>query len=187
MSNSANLEAKAFSMECIETALLALLKEKPYGEISYSELAKRAGVSRNAIYRNYRTQDDILEKFFQKKTEAFLKTVSASEAYADYLLKLFEHLYALRDESRLMLNAGKENIVYRAFLYMRNRYEGVDDSIIEYYDYYRIGGIYSVYIHWIESGLKESPLELRDKVLRVMSIHGIVPKQDFRVFSQCYE
>ena len=177
MANSANEEAKAFSMECIETALLALMKEKPYGEISYSELAKRAGVSRNAIYRNYRTQDDILEKFFQKKTEAFLKTVSASEAYADYLLKLFEHLYALRDESRLLLNAGKENIVYRAFLYMRNRYEGVDDSIRDYYDFYRIGGIYSVYIHWLECGCKETPQELCGVVLEVMKIYGIVPAQ----------
>ena len=98
--------------------------------------------------------------------------------YPTYLLKLFDHLYSLRDTGSLLLKAGKENILYRAFLYMRNRYEGVDDSIREYYDYYRIGGIYSVYIHWIESGLKESPLELRDKVLGVMSIHGIVPKQD---------
>ena len=177
MSNSANLEAKAFSMECIETALLALMKEKPYGEISYSELAKRAGVSRNAIYRNYRTQDDILEKFFQKKTEAFLKTVSATEAYADYLLKLFEHLYAMRDESRLLLNAGKENILYRAFLYMRNRYHGVDDAIRDYYDFYRIGGIYSVYIHWLERGCKETPQELCGVVLKVMKIYGIVPAQ----------
>lgn len=178
MANSANEEAKAFSMECIETALIDLMREKEYNEIGYTELAKRAGVSRNAIYRNYSDKDDILDCFLKKKTEAFLNTVGDPNDYPAYLLKLFEHLYSLRDTGSLLLKAGKENILYRAFLYMCNRYEGVDDSIREYYDYYRIGGIYSVYIHWLESGLKESPAELKDKVLRVMSIHGIVPKQD---------
>jgi AcrR family transcriptional regulator len=38
-------------------ALEALLKEKPYDEIPMTEIAERAGVTRQAIYYNYKTKD----------------------------------------------------------------------------------------------------------------------------------
>ena len=48
-----NKEHRRLTREALETALLALLESKELASISISELVKRAGVSRNAYYRNY--------------------------------------------------------------------------------------------------------------------------------------
>lgn len=175
MANAANEEAKRFSMECIETALLSLMREKAYDKITYHEIAQHAGVSRNAIYRNFTSADDILDQYFRSKTEEFLKSATQTDNYRTYLLAVFRHLETMKEDTSLMLKAGKEQVIYNAFLLLRNHYATPDEQIREYYDYYRIGGIYSVYLHWVENGCRETPEELCEIVFQVMRVYGIVP------------
>lgn len=46
--------------ECITSALIQLVREKPLSTVSVKELAERAGVSRMTFYRNYTSTEDIL-------------------------------------------------------------------------------------------------------------------------------
>lgn len=55
-----NREAKTISRESLELALLDLLEKKSLTQITISELVTKAGVSRNAFYRNYKSKEDIL-------------------------------------------------------------------------------------------------------------------------------
>lgn len=55
-----NEESNKLTRECLTTALMQLMKEKPLEKISITELVTRAGVSRTAFYRNYSTKEDIL-------------------------------------------------------------------------------------------------------------------------------
>ncbi len=55
-----NKESNQITRNCIETALILLMDEKEYEEITISELTRKAGVSRTAYYRNYESKDDIL-------------------------------------------------------------------------------------------------------------------------------
>ena len=61
MSNTSNREAKNFTKECVVQAFLQLLEEKEYQKITVSEIAKKSGVSRNAIYRNFKSKEMILK------------------------------------------------------------------------------------------------------------------------------
>lgn len=57
-----NKESRKLTRESLETALLLLLLEKkPLNQITISELVAKAGVSRNAFYRNYKSKEAILE------------------------------------------------------------------------------------------------------------------------------
>lgn len=56
-----NQEARQVARESMEIALLTLLEKKPLGDITISELVTKAGVSRNAFYRNYNSKEAILE------------------------------------------------------------------------------------------------------------------------------
>ncbi|MBM9833823.1 TetR/AcrR family transcriptional regulator, partial [Enterococcus faecalis] len=47
-----NKEANQITRESLETALLFLMEKKELTKISISELVEKAGVSRNAFYRN---------------------------------------------------------------------------------------------------------------------------------------
>lgn len=178
MANSANEEAKRFSMECIETALLEMMQEQPFDSITYGDLAKRAGVSRNAIYRNYLSKEDILKQYLRRTTDKFLQSIHRDMDYKSYLIRLFQHLAKTKDVGSLLLKEGKSNLLYEAFLLMKNRYHIEDDHIREYYDYYRIGGIYCVYLRWLETDCKETPEKLCDIVLQVMRVYGVVPETD---------
>jgi AcrR family transcriptional regulator len=46
-------EINLLTKECILTALLRLMEEKPYSSISITDITTLAGVSRMAYYRNY--------------------------------------------------------------------------------------------------------------------------------------
>lgn len=46
--------------DCITSALIQLVRQKPLSAISVKELTERAGVSRMTFYRNYTSTEDIL-------------------------------------------------------------------------------------------------------------------------------
>jgi AcrR family transcriptional regulator len=55
-----NEESNKLTRECLTTALMQLMKEKPLDKITITELVARSGVSRTAFYRNYSTKEDII-------------------------------------------------------------------------------------------------------------------------------
>lgn len=68
-----NKEANQLTKESIETALLFLLEKKDIKQISVSELVRKAGVSRNAFYRNYKSKEEILEIYYERTSSNLKK------------------------------------------------------------------------------------------------------------------
>lgn len=50
----------------ISNALIQLLEDIPYENITISKLAETAQLSRRTFYRNYSTKDDIINEFYLK-------------------------------------------------------------------------------------------------------------------------
>ncbi len=67
-----NKESNQLTRESIETALLFLLEKKELAQISISELVQKAGVSRNAFYRNYKSKEEILEMAYERTSHALM-------------------------------------------------------------------------------------------------------------------
>ena len=55
-------ENHEIAVDSIYTALLQLMEQKPYEEITITDIVRRAGVSRMAYYRNYDSKDEILTR-----------------------------------------------------------------------------------------------------------------------------
>lgn len=68
-----NKESNRLTRESIETALLFLLEQKELKKISIAELARKAGVSRNAVYRNYKSKEEILEAYYKHASSSVSK------------------------------------------------------------------------------------------------------------------
>ena len=60
VSPMSNEGRNAYVIEHITQALLQLLQEKDLGEISISELCRRAGIGRASFYRNFTSREEIL-------------------------------------------------------------------------------------------------------------------------------
>lgn len=70
--SQSNKEINQLTRESIETALLFLLEKKDMRQISISELVKKAGVSRNAFYRNYKSKEEILELAYERTSQQLM-------------------------------------------------------------------------------------------------------------------
>ncbi len=68
-----NKEANQLTKESLETALLFLIEKKELKHISVSELVRKAGVSRNAFYRNYKSKEEILEIYYERTSSNLKK------------------------------------------------------------------------------------------------------------------
>lgn len=69
-----NEESNRLTRECLQTALIQLMSEKPFDQISITELVRRSGVSRTAFYRNYTSKEMILTEM----SDAFIQILTTS-------------------------------------------------------------------------------------------------------------
>ena len=152
--NQSNVLAK----ECIVTALIQLLKEKPLSAISVCELTEKAGVSRMTYYRNYQSKEDIFASYLEDalmnyKQEAKSLSLDKHQEFIDSLFK--------SGLSHMLLNAISQ--------YVLETWYHPGDSIELYYCLQAFAGaLYNLYITWSSNGFKESPEELAEIMYRIV-------------------
>lgn len=180
--NSSNTEQKNFSKECIQTALLSLMETRLLRDISISEIAEKAGVSRNAFYRNFDSKNQILEKYITRITEDFYKKLDLSSTISRerFLINLFEHLYEQRKIIEIIRKNNLSYMLESAFNhYAQKTASKISDN--EYTNCYIGGGLYSMVMQWVKNGYTESPKELAEILIQIQSnIHNIAYSSDNR-------
>lgn len=88
------------SQNAIESALIELMKEKDFEEITINAIAEKADVSRGTIYLNYEDKYDILEKCIDKELEKLVNSCVPNENEHSnmneqaLLLRAFEYIEA---------------------------------------------------------------------------------------------
>jgi AcrR family transcriptional regulator len=70
-------ERKFSAAQLIRNAFFSLLAEKPYIDITVSDIARRAEVARASFYRNFRSVSDVLDTIISEFTERFRQLVSS--------------------------------------------------------------------------------------------------------------
>lgn len=156
--------------EYITNSLFELMKVKPYSEISINDITDNAKVHRASFYRNFSSKEDIIEKWLNRVTVNFIESSKINfkeDSLNDFFLKLFNHLSNYKKECTLIYQAGYSHL-------LKNQFE---DSFLKYnmprYDdyksYFMIGGIFNVFNYWIMNGCKETPKEITNKLVNLMS------------------
>lgn len=161
--NQANILAK----ECIVTALMQLLKEKPLSAISISELTEKAGVSRMTYYRNYQSKEDIFSSYLEDalidyKKEA--KTLALDKRYYESanLLHCLSYFKKHSEFLNSLFKSGLGHMLLTAISkYMIETWHTPEDGIEHYYGLQAFAGaLYNLYISWAANGMQETPEEL---------------------------
>lgn len=147
--------------EYITEALFELMTEKEYSEITVTDIAKKAKVSRISFYRSFETKEDIIRKRLHTITDSFIAESGISfknDSLQDYIITLFEHLLKEREIGTTLQNAG--------MLYMVNdEFERIfAQNYSNNYSVYKIrfvsGGLFNIYRYWLVNGCRETPDEL---------------------------
>ena len=165
-----NRETNRITKECLQTALIDLLKSKRMEDISVTELVKRAGVSRTAYYSNYSSFGEIFSEFVQENLASMNEDIwTAINNEEDLFYPVIKLMEEKKDLLKLMMKANLENT---AFLQLR-------ESISKYYPeidnetYYiliaAIGMIRNVILEWVMNECRESVEEISSICNKVTS------------------
>lgn len=151
----------SFIKECILQALLQLMEEKDFKNISITEITKRAGVSRMAYYRNYYYKEDIfnnymtelLEKYHHVRTE--IAQAHPNDKY-HMMLHVFEFFKQNEKFVLCLEKSNQSNIIQnRINEYVHEIYKA--KNICDKYDAIIFGGaLYNTGKYWLLTGKKES-------------------------------
>lgn len=153
----ANLRVK----HSITEALLGLMREKSFSDISITEIIQTAKVARASFYRNYDSKEDVLATLIEDILEKFREEISGEgteyynypnvlrsfqyfEKYSRYVLDLYFFGYG----SLLLekLNQFHEIIAGT----MRNH------SVEKYKLYMYIGALFNTAVIWLRNGTVEN-------------------------------
>ncbi|CRH88990.1 DNA-binding transcriptional repressor FabR [Chlamydia trachomatis] len=165
--------------KAIEQAMVDLLKHQSFDEISTSQLAKTAGISRSSFYTHYKDKYEMIDRYqqilFSKLEYVFDKNEFQKEKA---LLEIFEFL----DREFLFAALLTQNGTKEIQTYIRNKlqtmiskelyddYPNLDKVPIEklYNSVYLSHAIFGIYQMWITRGKKETAEQMTQILINML-------------------
>lgn len=153
------------------SALLELMNEKPYNQISISELSDKADLSRRTFYRLFNSMDEILlfhiHSLWAKKSDELYN--SSDKSYLHTSEFALHFWYEYKELTILLYRNGLVSImqqfineisleIYHA--QKANRKLAKNPEALEYALSYSSGGILNIICTWASKGMDKSPEEL---------------------------
>ncbi len=154
-----NKESNRMTRECLQTALIALMGQKPFDKITISELVRRSGVSRTAFYRNYDTKEDILNELGDVFMEVIAKSFANNRFEKDRRGWYYDFFHIIKKNAsifRLMLDAHMLNTSIFSTYAMFKKLDPYSETIAHYKFLAWEGALSTITVHWFEDGMKES-------------------------------
>ncbi len=145
----------------IADALLKLMDEKSFDDITITEIVEKAGVSRVTYYRYFKTKEDIVIRYFELTKNRFMNTVNVSSGYSSEnndvtILALFlffkSNIKANKCLRKAKLDGVLLNFLSTEFL------DNLPVKLDKYLAYFVAGALYNVLIHWLDGDCKD-PIE----------------------------
>jgi AcrR family transcriptional regulator len=165
MANEYNIRQNEVVRESIFEALLLLMKEMSFYRISITDLAKKAGVSRMAYYRNYKSKQEVITSYLNEMFLDYFDEIKDMDIQNESLkCELFFHYFrGMKEKIMTIINSDLSHLILSQFDHFIEHIfiddPGRNASTIGFSRYrnsYISGGLYNVLIAWIKGGLKES-------------------------------
>ena len=152
-----NKQAKMVTKSCLQTALIQLLDKKELSDISVSELARRAGVSRTAFYSNYQTVDDVLTELIDQELKEVNNSIwEAINREEDFFPPIIQKMKDNYDLYSLLMKANIEKTAFFQFRdYIKDSYPALDKKTY-YMIIAAIGSLRSIILEWFINGCEDS-------------------------------
>lgn len=163
-------ESNALARECLKTALLSLMREKSYKDLSVSELCRKAGVSRMAFYRNYRIINDLFREAAEDLNGEIVRTLGSpfrKGTGSAWYTQTFRLIRQHREEVAVMF---QEDFQF-AWMQVVNALAVHDPGFSTEKKIQRLiwcGGFENIVAYWLNHGMRESPEEMADYCVRYL-------------------
>ena len=159
-----------FVKECLRTALLELIQEKSYKELSVTELCRKAGVSRMSFYRNYKVVNDLFNEAAVELNGEILRVVG-SPFRRGTTNAWYEEAFRIIAQHRAEVSIMFHESFQHEWMKIVNGLAVHDPSFSTEKQYQRLiwcGGFENIVAHWLNHGMKESPEEMASYCMRYL-------------------
>lgn len=175
---------KSLVQQLIVEALVDLLMEKPFEEISITEITERACVARRSFYQNFSGRHEVLKAYIYALFTEFTTIhgndverlpIEYVEDFFTFWSKHDAFLHALQRDgmsdflaaySRSLLSSWSNYHIEQGFDLDLN------DRETEYFSVFSTTGLFSLLDMWIAAGKKETPKQLAGLFARFMKMPG---------------
>lgn len=171
-------ESNILTKECIVTALLRLMQEKPYDSISITDITNLAGVSRMAYYRNYKSKDEILIKRLEDEESKLIEKIGGERA--DSIKTIISYVACFFQENSEVIKATYEAGLAHLMSNMLSRriydYFPVAGASTSgrYAVHFYVGAIFSVFRLWFDEGMKESAEDISNMIFEFINMESAI-------------
>ena len=173
--NTTNGKIAEHSKQKIADALLRVMEQYTFKEITVTQLAQESQLSRKTFYRLFQDKESVLSYLFEKIYIECLSEIKSKELthYWDIVQCYFDfwgsrpELLALLNHSGLLpaLFEGAYKYSGEIFMQVRSQQTITEFSVpLPYLLAYSMGGIHSMLIKWAESGMEIPSNELISKL-----------------------
>ena len=160
-----NNEANRITRESICTAMLKLMNTKEFKAISVSELVRRAGVSRQSFYRNYKTKEDVVIEIKETITRRLSERLN-DPAYSDnpkqWFLDLFSVIRANNSVVAMLEKADQFETKPTGIPFFVENRLNLKEPQLHYSIIGTMGAVNAIALNWFNNGMKESDDEMAD-------------------------
>lgn len=167
--NQTNWKIAEQSRRALAQALLSLMNQYDYKEITITQIAQEAGLSRKTFYRLFSDKDDILQFYFHGLFQQYAFQVNALQIrhYWDAVQLLFDFweerrsLLSLLEKNNLLSRLFEQTYQYAGPIFEIIRSKETSESpAIAYLLAYSVGGIHSMLIKWAQNGMEVPSAQL---------------------------
>lgn len=160
--NRTNWKIAEQSKQALAQALLAVMNRYDYKEITVTQIAQEAGLSRKTFYRLFSDKDDILQFYFNGLFQQYALQVNTLQVhhYWDAVQLLFDfweerrELLSLLEKNNLLPRLFEQTYQYAGPIFEMVRSKKASDSpAIAYLLAYSVGGIHSMLIKWAQNSM----------------------------------
>lgn len=181
-----------YTKKVIRESFVHLLSQKPIARITVKEICEEADVNRSTFYAHYTGPDDLMEKIKQEvldEINSWLnRLISPMDGVAaSQVMKLvFEYVLANAELCKVLLGEHgdeklQEEIMMIAQAQVMVEWPGSAIAAAGLSDYLIQFGVHAgmaVIKKWLENGLRESPEQMADLVIRLIyqGMNSVVTK-----------
>lgn len=173
--NTTNWKIAAQSKQKMVQALLVLLSQYDYKEITVTQITQEAKLSRKTFYRLFSDKDEILAAFFEGLFQECFAQIREQKArhYWDVVQLFFDFwgerkdLLFLLQKSNLLQHVFEQSYQYSMQVFEFVRSKEIADSFslpLPYLLAYSVGGMHSMLLKWVEKGMNIPSAELISKL-----------------------
>lgn len=169
------------SQEWLANALLLLMEEKDFKDISIKEIAEKADLSRRTFYRLFERKEDLLVWYMNALYQEFITELQKQgcKRFEDVVMLYFKFWYRhkhlldlFRRSDLLSLMLNQYLVIFPdIFKAIKSNYPlSRNEEALGYAMAFSAGGLLSVLVRWSDEGMTKTPeemLQMLDIILQV--------------------